>query len=161
MKIISTSVAACMIAASLLQSPSSQALSGLIMVNPGVALVGALVFGAGIVTNKVTDGGEFPILLVGIVLLDSKTGEISAQPISAEQASKLGVSQDDALTYNSEVDQVNSITQRISSETQALQTKDNNSELKAFAESSWSQDQKFLSPGTLRVLTKIRDAAGK
>ncbi len=128
--------------------------AGLVMIGTGgaiavggVALVNASCEGLGCL------GVLIPMMVGGIVAgvgLITLEGEqvLEFQPISAEIASKLGISRSDREIFNDEVDQANMLMKDVSS---ALSEK-------ASVEESvtiWEEMKSFVSPATFSVMQKI------
>ncbi len=138
----------------------SQAIIGASVGFVGLAVLGAAVCAGahfipeGALGGRLNRGG---IALYGLVALDDK-GAVNPHFAAMKQdaAQSLGVTQEEMTAYNSEIDQINSISQTIFSD--SLKSNLQGQKLEDFINQQWSTNGKELSPDTRVALTKVRAA---
>ena len=97
------------------------------------------------------------LLIIGVVLLD-KDGQTvyNYSPLSYEAANQIGITDDEADAYNSELDQANAIRETIMSEMLEAGHVSVNE-----ARSLWQAYKSQLSPGTFSAIQKIGEQFAK
>lgn len=144
--------------------PQAHAVAGIIISNKTVRTIGAIstLTGAGSMAvgflGTVAFGNSVTFLafsllgastgLIGLVILDEKSGELKFSPLSSDQAKSLGISQAQADIYNSEVEELNLVKEDIESK---MTERTSNEEVVE----QWREGQKYLSQETLKVASKI------
>lgn len=142
-----------------LYSPPSKALVG-VATGSSAVLVAGLVLGSGgslVIAAAGRPFGEFLLAtLFGIVMLDGENGRtMEFTTVSVEAAKKLGITKDERLSYNSELDQVNFLLSEVNEEIQAT-TKDTKA-----SERAWASVKDLVAPETYSAMTKIAKAMVK
>ncbi len=147
--------------------PQAQALVGVIISNKTVKTIGGLSTLAGAsgmalgFLGTVSFGNSITFLafslfgattgLIGLVILDEKSGELKFSQLSLEQAQKLGIDQDDAQIFNNEVEELNLLKDEI-------EAKITDNTLNEEVVDHWREGLKYLSPETFSVAAKIIDS---
>ena len=115
-----------LIATASFQSQKAQAVVGLVITNKATKVTGGILGAVGGLAMAAAylgvDGsisaaflggvlavGGGAVLATGIVVLDDNRGEISYTDLSSEDAKKLGISEEERLSYNDETDLLNVI----------------------------------------------------
>lgn len=144
--------------------PKAEALVGIAISSQSTRSVGGLMSlaGAGGVAAGVTltaiFGNSYAFLalsvlgatagIIGIVVLDEKSAELKFSLLDSQKAALLGVSNEEAEVFNSEIEELNLIKGEIEAQ---ISKKTSDREIVE----QWKTAQKYLSPETLKVATRI------
>jgi hypothetical protein len=150
--------------------PEAQAVTGIIISNKTVKTIGGIstLVGAGSLAvgflGTATLGNSVLFLgfsligattgVIGLVILDEKSGELKFSPLTKEQIKILGIAQSEAEIYNMEVEELNLVKEDIESR---ITDKTSNEEVVEH----WKEGQQYLSKETLVVASKIIEATVK
>lgn len=152
-----------------LHSRPSQAAVGALVASPAVVVAGLYVAGTGaVVTGVVTvmdiqgeGGGLFafltlmfvtgPIMLLGLLVLDDEQA-LEFAPMEPAQGRKLGLSSDELLAYNNEIDQINALAAFVDAEV----SKDEKPS-REYAAELWTDVKSELSPAAFSGLLKVNN----
>ncbi len=154
---------------SVLAPRRSEALVGAVIAAPVVVTVGAVtactgggVIGASFVVDLLTrdSGRVMPFLTVflvgaailglGLVVLDDQSHSVQFAPLDQGQIEKLGITTEQALAYNSELDEINVIKQTIETEV----AKSANPSVEQ-AHARWVELGAGISPNAFAALEKV------
>ena len=149
----------------LTHSKPSQATVGAFVAAPvliaGIAITGTGIVGTAIYASKCGNGDlneickalivilGIPVIAVGLIVLDGEQ-DIAFSELSASEASRLGVSEAELATYNSEIDQANMLMADVKSELSKLEKPTAQDSVKA-----WSAVRDLVSPATYATMQKI------
>lgn len=142
-----------------LYSPPSKALVAVATGSAAILVAGLVVGSGGSLVIAAADRPFEEFLLAslfGIVMLDGEHGRtLEFTAVNAEAAKKLGITKEERLSYNSELDQVNFLLSDVNEEIQST-TKDINA-----SERAWASVKDLVSPGTFSAMTKIANGMVK
>ena len=91
---------------------------------------------------------SMPGMALGLVILDEKEADVKFKPLSNDKANLLGLNEDELEVYNSEVDELNAVTEEIEAQ---VSEKVSNEEIAQL----WSEYGRSLSPETMNVAAKV------
>jgi hypothetical protein len=160
----------------------SEALVGLLTANPGVAVAGGVLAGAGLLmpaagygADKATTKPSSPLpsgmvgiylgaiagialVAIGAVILDTNapSAPLKFIPMRAEQAANIGLTNDEFRAYNQETDEITAVAETI--QFQMMQAHDPSPEL---ARKLWQKNGADLSPEALSAVAKIGAGAAQ
>lgn len=154
----------------LASAPRAQAVVGIVTLNVGAVVVGAVLAVGGYEVRKIAPSDPavglagFFLEVFGIVLLgkDASSSTVQFKAISAEQASNLNISDSEMVAFNNQLDEINMVTQTIASKTANMskQNQDANA-LSAFAHSEWIKESASLDPQAVAALGKVSESFRK
>lgn len=165
MKNLSRFLAIAITAAALTHAQPSKATVGACLVSPVTILVGVgmvatgspfLAFGDSIGTGELSGVGG-ALAFFGLIVLDGEGGrELKFTNLSKQQASKLGINEENRQNYNMELDQVNMILSEVTEKLSEIKKPTAKDSAKI-----WSEYKDMLSPETFAVLGKISTQSKK
>lgn len=136
-----------------LYSPPSKAAVSMVTGSSALLMVGLLGGSGG---GLIVAAARMPfevwgiVTIIGVVILDGENGRtMEFTTITPEAAKKLGITKEERLSYNSELDQVNFLLSEVNDEIQAS-TKDSKA-----SERAWASVKDLVAPETYSTLTKI------
>jgi len=98
-------------------------------------------------------------LLGGFVLLDSDQGQtLRFIPITAEQAQRVGISEVERTSFNSQTDELNSVAQSVQADIENSEVHSPQEGL-ALARSLWNQQKTSIDPDAFSAAEKLSNAA--
>lgn len=133
-KSISTSLLILSMVATLASPQNAQAIVGLAIANPALAIAGGVIAGASglaevvILESPTTSEGDgivkalelvmlVPAGLVGLVILDGSSGQtVAYKAIDNAEATKLGLSAEEVSSYNANLKEINMVLQSVESD---------------------------------------------
>lgn len=135
------------------------ALAGNPAVGGKVAIAGLGVFAGGTLLSIATgtsggcEGGiciipAFFGFLGGVILLDEETGSFEFSQLDNQAVKELGITEREAETYNSEIEEVNIIFAEVSGSLDEESSVEESKEL-------WAEYSEFVSPETFQVMQKL------
>ena len=145
-------------------TPKADALVGVVIRQRTVRVVGGVVAASGVgalaagfllASSQATAGAaiglaflSFPVMALGLVILDEKNADLKFSELSDEKAKKLGIAADELYAYNSEVEELNLVKEVIESQ---VTNKTSNEEINGL----WQEYKDSLSPETLKVAALV------
>jgi hypothetical protein len=142
-----------------LYSPPSKAAVSMVTGSTALLMVGLLGGSGG---GLIVAAAQLPfeiwglVTIAGVVILDGEEGRtVEFTAISPEGAKKLGITKEERLSYNSELDQVNFLLSEVNDDIQSS-TKDSKA-----SERAWASVKDMVAPATYSTLTKIAKSMAK
>jgi hypothetical protein len=139
----------------------AEAAVGLAMLNPPMWIAGAVLVGLffpfiPVPSSTVTSGFKafnVIVLALGIILLDEQGNAHFAQ-VSPEAATKLNLSHSDVVIYNSELSELNAVSESVARDLNGVVDYQK-------AKASWDSYEANLSPETMKVAKALAQSALK
>tara|TARA_Y100000768_G_C23991353_1_gene693727 strand:+ start:11235 stop:11669 length:435 start_codon:yes stop_codon:yes gene_type:complete len=134
--------------------PKSEAAVGLIMKNKTVALTGLATVPVSLLlaTNVSNLGWAISLLIIGpglgIIILDEENQEISFEPLEDHYLDELGLTQEEAVAYHENLDQLSLVANEIALNLPANSSVEDAKEL-------WGEYGQFLNQEALSAAVKI------
>lgn len=132
--------------------PEAKAGLAFSLANPIVGLV--VTFSGYAYASKLTDGTR-KITALKFFLLDEKTNDVEFQPVDPKSAAEMGLTEDEAESYNDEIDRLNATVDEVNSDLRNAPQND----LEEIENKSMVKLQEQVSPATFSAFQKIIKAS--